>query len=101
MALRRHLTCHAQAKTAGSAPAASWPPKRIVFINDVFFCARDAVRLLLHKADMACGLDYVLYPVCSPWTPLQPCAMQYLGRLMLYTSGIASLILYIKGSETD
>ena len=55
---------------AGSTPAASWPPERIVFINDVFFCARDPVRLLLHKADLACGMDFILYPVRDLRTPL-------------------------------
>ena len=40
-------------------------PKKILFINDVAFCAKDAVRLLLHKADIACGLDFAHYEVAS------------------------------------
>lgn len=35
-----------------------WPADRVVFMNDVYFCARDVVRLLLHGADMACGMDF-------------------------------------------
>ena len=35
-----------------------WPAERIVFLNDVYFCARDVIRLLRHKADMACGMDF-------------------------------------------
>jgi hypothetical protein len=34
---------------------------QIVFLNDVFFCMRDVVRLLLHEVDMACGMDYDLH----------------------------------------
>ena len=30
----------------------------MVFLNDVYFCAKDVVRLLLHDADMACGMDF-------------------------------------------
>ena len=32
-------------------------PDRIVFLNDVLFCANDVLRLALHQADLACGLD--------------------------------------------
>jgi alpha-1,3-mannosyltransferase len=35
-----------------------WPADKVIFLNDVYFCARDAVRLLLHDADMACGMDF-------------------------------------------
>ena len=63
---------HAQARMTGSTPAASWPPERIIFINDVYFCALDPVRLLLHKADMACGMDWILYPVTAPLPALTP-----------------------------
>ena len=35
-----------------------WPADKVVFFNDVYFCARDVVRLLLHGADMACGMDF-------------------------------------------
>lgn len=35
-----------------------WPAERVVFLNDVFFCARDVVRLLQHRADMVCGMDF-------------------------------------------
>ena len=30
----------------------------IVFLNDVYFCARDTIRLLQHDGDMVCGLDF-------------------------------------------
>ena len=35
-----------------------WPADRIVFLNDVYFCARDTIRLLQHVGDMVCGLDF-------------------------------------------
>ena len=45
-----------------------WPAQRVLFLNDVFFCASDALRLLAHvdpsagpgegKVDMSCGLDF-------------------------------------------
>jgi hypothetical protein len=40
-------------------PAACFRPDAFLFINDVFWCASDAARLLLHGADvdLACGLD--------------------------------------------
>ncbi len=34
-------------------------PDKVIFINDIFYCANDLLRLLLHKADLACGLDLV------------------------------------------
>ncbi|BDA47686.1 probable alpha-1,3-mannosyltransferase CMT1 [Coccomyxa sp. Obi] len=37
-----------------------WHADRLVFINDVYFCARDAVRLLQHvSADLACSMDFL------------------------------------------
>lgn len=30
---------------------------KIIILNDVCFCANDVLRLAVHKADMACGLD--------------------------------------------
>ena len=35
-----------------------WRADRIIFMNDVFVCAKDFLRLVLHEADMACGLDF-------------------------------------------
>ena len=34
------------------------PFKKIIFANDVFFCAQHVKRLLLHDANMACGMDF-------------------------------------------
>lgn len=37
-----------------------WHADRLVFINDVYFCARDALRLLHHvSADLACSMDFL------------------------------------------
>lgn len=42
-----------------SSAAPLWHAEKIVFLNDVFFCARDVIRLLHHEdADMACGMDF-------------------------------------------
>jgi len=38
--------------------AAAWPADRIIFTNDVYLCVKDFVRLMLHRTDVACGLDY-------------------------------------------
>lgn len=36
-----------------------WPADRVAFLNDVFFCVGDVVRLLSHEdADLACGMDF-------------------------------------------
>jgi len=52
----------------GSMQAAGFPAARVLFINDVFFCAADGVRLLRSgaaaRAAIACGLD--LYPDAPP-----------------------------------
>lgn len=42
--------------------AAHWPADRLVFVNDVYFCARDVLRLLQHgAADLACAMDFLAY----------------------------------------
>lgn len=36
-----------------------WPAERVVFLNDVWLCAGDVMRLLAHEgAHMACGMDF-------------------------------------------
>lgn len=45
-------------RTAAPRAEKAWPADRVVFMNDVYFCAKDVVRLLLHGADMACGMDF-------------------------------------------
>ncbi len=40
-------------------PLQVFDPDKIVFLNDVLFCANDVLRLALHQADLACGLDLV------------------------------------------
>eukprot|EP00803_Ostreobium_quekettii_P009670 evm.model.scf_943.3 EVM.evm.TU.scf_943.3 scf_943:37794-39458(+) len=40
-----------------SPPVGRWD--KIVFINDVFFCAQDIIRLLQHDADIVCGMDFI------------------------------------------
>ncbi|KAG1659131.1 hypothetical protein FOA52_013800 [Chlamydomonas sp. UWO 241] len=48
----------AAAGAARAAGAAAAPLReRLVFINDVFFCARDVLRLVMHDQDLACGID--------------------------------------------
>lgn len=36
-----------------------WDVDKVVFVNDVFFCAHHIFRLARHDADIACGLDFV------------------------------------------
>ena len=57
-------------RRSGAAASASggWPATRVLFLNDVFFCASDALRLLAHvdpsagpeegRVDLSCGLDF-------------------------------------------
>ena len=40
----------------GSPP--EWPADRLLFSNDVFFCAWHIWRLLQHSASIVCGLDF-------------------------------------------
>jgi alpha-1,3-mannosyltransferase len=39
-------------------PDEGYPADYLVFINDVFFCAADVLRLMQHDADMVCGVDF-------------------------------------------
>eukprot|EP00210_Caulerpa_lentillifera_P008024 g7661.t1 len=46
-----------------------WKAQKVVFINDVYFCAQHILRLLLHKdEDVVCGMDFT---VRSGWLPKQ------------------------------
>lgn len=58
------------AAVAGSAelsfkagPPDSWVPDVLMYANDVFLCAEDVMRLLLHRAHIACGMDFY----DAPW----------------------------------
>lgn len=54
-----------------SAPA--WPADRLVFVNDVFFCAGDLMRLLQHEdTDMACGMDFIGWKSPPSTNDIQP-----------------------------
>ncbi|DBA79927.1 TPA: hypothetical protein ACH3X1_008137 [Trebouxia sp. C0004] len=44
--------------TAHDTSSTMWHAQKIAFFNDVYFCAQDVFRLLQHKADMACGMDF-------------------------------------------
>jgi hypothetical protein len=45
-----------------------WHPDVIVYVNDVIFCAEDAMRLVLHDAHIACGMDFY----DAPWMAAGP-----------------------------
>ena len=54
-----------------SAPA--WPADRLVFLNDVYFCASDLIRLLQHdETDMACGMDFTAWKSPPSTNDIQP-----------------------------
>ena len=54
-----------------SAPA--WPADRLVFLNDVYFCAGDLIRLLQHgESDMACGMDFIAWKSPPSTNDIQP-----------------------------
>ena len=52
-----------QGRPKGEPVSAAMQPRKILFINDVAFCAKDALRLLSHSADIACGVDFAHYEV--------------------------------------
>ena len=69
-----------------SAPA--WPADRLVFLNDVFFCAGDLIRLLQHdKSDMACGMDFVAWKSPPSTNDIQPYG-PYGPPLSVYASSV-------------
>lgn len=43
---------------------------KVFFINDVYICGGDILRLLAHDADMACGIDYEKNKVYDEWVYL-------------------------------
>ncbi|KAL3140543.1 hypothetical protein ABBQ32_005123 [Trebouxia sp. C0010 RCD-2024] len=43
---------------AKSSAHAVWQAEHVVFLNDVYFCAQDVLRLLQHNADIVCGMDF-------------------------------------------
>lgn len=49
---------HPEISNAEAADIPAWPAERVIFLNDVFFCAHDVVRLLQHDADVVCGMDF-------------------------------------------
>lgn len=40
-------------------------PDKVIFLNDVLFCANDILRLIVQQADMICGVDLVAYQTTS------------------------------------
>ena len=42
-------------------------PDKVIFINDVLFCANDVLRLVAQDADMICGLDLYQAPGKDTW----------------------------------
>jgi len=49
-------------QTRGGQPSQQRRFDHVVFVNDVYFCAYEVLRLLLYNADLACGLDLFLEP---------------------------------------
>jgi len=43
-----------------------WEPDVIVYANDVFLCVEDILRLSLHGAHIACGMDFYDAPWMAP-----------------------------------
>ena len=51
-------TVTAASKVWRGGDRAPFRADRVLFLNDVYFCAEAAARLLRHDADMACGMDF-------------------------------------------
>ena len=49
-------------QTRGGQPSQQRRFDHVVFVNDVYLCAYEVLRLLLYNADLACGLDLFLEP---------------------------------------
>lgn len=45
-------------QTSMDSQALDFDPDKIIFINDVYFCWQDVVRLQQHNADISCGTDW-------------------------------------------
>ncbi|KAK9819667.1 hypothetical protein WJX72_000923 [[Myrmecia] bisecta] len=43
----------------GHSGRGPWPADRIIYLNDVYFCAGDILRLIATKGDLVCGFDVV------------------------------------------
>ncbi len=83
-----------------------WHADRLVFINDVYFCARDAVRLLQHvSADLACSMDFLqwkdppstvnVYPYGVDGPPLSVGGLSN-SIFLLGTQGTSSIQVYLQ-----
>ena len=57
----KFLTANGQTLRLADADAYS----RVLWLNDIFWCAEDMARLLQHKADIVCGLDYTVSDRCG------------------------------------
>lgn len=65
-----------------------WPADRVIFVNDVYLCAKDIIRLIYHNADMACGLDFFIEGDDLPVSHLRPGLLITLDRLRYVPSPI-------------
>ena len=74
-------------KEAGLA-VEQWKADRVIFMNDVFVCAKDFMRLLLHDVDMACGLDFGDRDKVS--AVFEQCAVKGRTVLHLHTTSICA-----------
>ncbi|KAF8056110.1 DEGP9 [Scenedesmus sp. PABB004] len=48
--------------SGGGGGSSGLPPDTLVFANDVLLCVEDVARLALHRADLACGMDFYTAP---------------------------------------
>ena len=63
---------------------------KVVFINDVFFCAQDIIRLLQHDADIVCGLDFIKGDLAAvPKHILQQLMVNDLTKRFYFSEGLA------------
>lgn len=56
---------------------AHWQADRLLFLNDVYFCAQDTIRLLQHTdVDLACGMDFNFVSVsyCFAYDGIHQCS---------------------------
>ncbi|GMH35746.1 hypothetical protein BSKO_03614 [Bryopsis sp. KO-2023] len=39
--------------------SSDWIASKVIFLNDIFFCPQDVLRLLRNDGDIVCGLDFI------------------------------------------
>eukprot|EP00210_Caulerpa_lentillifera_P008017 g7654.t1 len=74
-----------------------WKAQKVVFINDVYFCAQHILRLLLHKdEDVVCGMDFSLWMGSLPRSIQRPFMVHDLSTRFFLPRKLVHLLSKVK-----